>query len=147
MLRDPVEQTDRFKAVSAEVENKVMMTYIEPMIKALEDIINNGFTYSKESMAFREVNQVILRIYMESRKLPVVPEKEAKEKEEMAKERLATIRSLLEEGKVKEVFERYGLYQFGCCHGYWRRKKSILKDEYGIDWKTPEEMNPTVIFE
>ena len=28
MLRDPVEQTDRFKAVSAEVENKVMMTYI-----------------------------------------------------------------------------------------------------------------------
>lgn len=32
---------------------------------------------------------------------------------------------------------------YGRCHFVWIEKKRILKEEYGIDWKTPEEMNPT----
>lgn len=35
----------------------------------------------------------------------------------------------------------------GYCHRYWRVKKRKLKEEYGIEWKTPTEMNPLVCFD
>ncbi len=35
----------------------------------------------------------------------------------------------------------------GYCHIYWEAKKRILHDEYGIDWKTPAERYPTIIFD
>jgi len=38
-------------------------------------------------------------------------------------------------------------YEMGSCHLVWRRKKQILKDEFGIDWYSPREMNPRVIFD
>ena len=30
---------------------------------------------------------------------------------------------------------------------FWRTKKQILKEEYGLGWKSPGEMNPTVEFD
>jgi hypothetical protein len=38
-------------------------------------------------------------------------------------------------------------YEMGTCHLIWRRKKQILKEEFGIDWYSPREMNPRVIFD
>ena len=35
----------------------------------------------------------------------------------------------------------------GYCHAYWEVKKMLLKKYYNIDWKTPEELNPEVIFD
>ncbi len=29
---------------------------------------------------------------------------------------------------------------------YWNVKKNILKDNFNIDWKTPEELNPDTLF-
>lgn len=48
-----------------------------------------------------------------------------------------------------EIDERYPAetYLLGACHGIWREKKRILKERYGIDWKTPDEMNPGVNFD
>jgi hypothetical protein len=37
--------------------------------------------------------------------------------------------------------------QLGFCHIYWGPKKSILKNKYGITWRTPAELNPTVAFD
>lgn len=37
--------------------------------------------------------------------------------------------------------------RMGFCHLYWRTKKRILKEEFGIEWKTPAEMNPGVMFD
>lgn len=34
----------------------------------------------------------------------------------------------------------------GRCHIYWQRKKELLKS-HGIDWKTPSECNPNVLFD
>jgi len=34
----------------------------------------------------------------------------------------------------------------GRCPIYWARKKELLKGQ-GIDWKTPAEMNPHVLFD
>ena len=30
---------------------------------------------------------------------------------------------------------------------YWAAKKEILKEEFGIDWKSPRELNPNAKFD
>jgi hypothetical protein len=35
----------------------------------------------------------------------------------------------------------------GTIHGYWGTKKRILRDKYGIEWRTPAELNPKVAFD
>lgn len=35
----------------------------------------------------------------------------------------------------------------GSCHAFWREKKRILREDYGIDWRSPSEMNPFVMFD
>jgi hypothetical protein len=47
--------------------------------------------------------------------------------------------------KSKEVMDSHG--QRGNCHDLWRAQKRILKEKHGIDWRTPAEMNPDIIFD
>lgn len=35
----------------------------------------------------------------------------------------------------------------GFCFKYWSAKRDLLMDEYGIDWHSPSQMNPHVIFD
>ncbi len=35
----------------------------------------------------------------------------------------------------------------GFCFAYWSTKKQVLKERYGLDWKSPSAMNPRVIFD
>lgn len=35
----------------------------------------------------------------------------------------------------------------GFCHEYWWTKKSILKEKYNIDWRSPAELNPNILFD
>ncbi len=35
----------------------------------------------------------------------------------------------------------------GYCQIYWNRKKELLKELYGINWKTPSELNPNIKFD
>ncbi|MGB5636858.1 MAG: hypothetical protein WBM44_28925 [Waterburya sp.] len=35
----------------------------------------------------------------------------------------------------------------GFCHLFWSTKKDILRYKYGIDWKSPAEMNPDIRFD
>ncbi len=35
----------------------------------------------------------------------------------------------------------------GYCHKYWYTKKNILKNIYGINWKSPKDLNPMIIFD
>jgi len=35
----------------------------------------------------------------------------------------------------------------GSVHIYWSAKKRLLKQKYGIDWRSPGELNPHVIFD
>lgn len=37
--------------------------------------------------------------------------------------------------------------KLGSCHEIWYIKKILLKECYDIDWKTPSEMNPGVMFD
>ena len=54
----------------------------------------------------------------------------------------------LEEKVDKQVKEMLGYDGYiGYCHDFWSAKKQILREEYGIDWKTPAERYPTIIFD
>lgn len=35
----------------------------------------------------------------------------------------------------------------GFCHAYWSTKKRLLKTRYGLEWHSPPEMNPGVMFD
>lgn len=35
----------------------------------------------------------------------------------------------------------------GFCFKFWSAKQELLKNEYGIDWKSPSQMNPRVMFD
>lgn len=35
----------------------------------------------------------------------------------------------------------------GFCFMFWDAKRNLLKDEYGIDWHSPSQMNPGVMFD
>ena len=37
--------------------------------------------------------------------------------------------------------------QMGYCQSFWGAKKRILKEKHGIDWKTPDELNPEACFD
>ena len=37
--------------------------------------------------------------------------------------------------------------QFGACHAIWYHRKRLLMEQYGIEWFTPVELNPDVIFD
>lgn len=54
-----------------------------------------------------------------------------------------------DEGIVNKLVESYMQVPpyTGYCHSYWSAKKEILKEKYSIDWYTPAEENPDVIYD
>lgn len=46
----------------------------------------------------------------------------------------------------KEMKARGEWDQFGSCHGYWFRKKELLKKQ-GIEWKSPAELHPNTNYD
>lgn len=38
-------------------------------------------------------------------------------------------------------------HMMGICHSIWFRKKQLLKEMYDIDWESPAELNPHIIFD
>ena len=37
--------------------------------------------------------------------------------------------------------------RLGFCHLYWGTKKKILKEQFGIEWQSPAELNPDINFD
>ena len=37
--------------------------------------------------------------------------------------------------------------QMGFCFRYWAMKRELLMEKYGIDWRSPSQMNPRVMFD
>ena len=35
----------------------------------------------------------------------------------------------------------------GYCHLYWSVKREILKEDYGIEWRSPAALNPHIRFD
>lgn len=47
----------------------------------------------------------------------------------------------------KEIEKLIKKNQLGQCHELWEFKKSLLKNKYNINWRTPEELNPNIVFD
>lgn len=54
------------------------------------------------------------------------------------------IKDELEEKIIARIGRNRGM---GYCHLYWGAKKRILKEDYGIEWKSPSELNPYVCYD
>ncbi len=54
------------------------------------------------------------------------------------------IKDELEKKIVAKIGENRGM---GYCHLYWATKREILKQDYGIEWKSPAVLNPRVHFD
>ena len=35
----------------------------------------------------------------------------------------------------------------GYCHTFWATKRIILRKKYGLEWKSPSELNPATIYD
>ena len=64
----------------------------------------------------------------------------------LQREKFAEIEDEVSERATRMVEKEMGLsedeYMLGMCHLIWAKEKEILKNEYGIDWKTPSELDP-----
>ena len=54
------------------------------------------------------------------------------------------IRKAGKEARKNLIFKRKTL---GYCHLFWGEQKRILKDKYGIDWKSPTDRNPDIRYD
>ena len=36
---------------------------------------------------------------------------------------------------------------FGSCHTFWQHKKKILREEYHMIWRSPQDLNPECYFD
>lgn len=76
---------------------------------------------------------------------PVEDSEEYKNAEPYIEEMLIPYREQFSK-EQDEWYEQTGI-RFGSCHRIWSVKKKLLKEEFGIDWKTPREMNPGTNFD
>jgi hypothetical protein len=50
--------------------------------------------------------------------------------------------------EVDEALNDYPLRDgFGYCHVFWNMKAKILKEKYGINWKSPQELDPFTFYD
>lgn len=50
------------------------------------------------------------------------------------------------DAEVEEAL-KYAGRGMGFIHTFWATKKQILKEKYGIDWRSPAELNPEWFFD
>lgn len=48
--------------------------------------------------------------------------------------------------KISELLKEYPR-GMGFCHAYWSAKAQVLREDYGIEWRSPSSMNPGVLFD
>jgi hypothetical protein len=56
-------------------------------------------------------------------------------------------KELAEKGLMEERDGKYHSLTEGVCYTFWDRKKEILKREYGIEWQSPPDLDPTVLYD
>jgi len=49
--------------------------------------------------------------------------------------------------EAERALRGMGIEGLGACHYHWDVKQRFLKEKYGIDWKSPAEMNPGACFD
>lgn len=63
------------------------------------------------------------------------------------KELYEKVYSKVERKARRRVLGLFGRPYHGACHAIWHEMREIFRDEYGIEWKSPQELNPRVRFD
>lgn len=69
---------------------------------------------------------------------------------EVGKSRLAeykAIRNKVDEKAKRLTIKEIGSMGFGSCHTFWKHKKKILREEYHMIWRSPQDLNPYTCFD
>ena len=105
-------------------------------LKELEDLTDEEFQEL-------ETSERIAKEYLEHKY--IFASLIARKNSEETLQKLAKVEKEVED-KLNEIFkdEPQGM---GFCHTYWAEKKRILKEDYGIEWYTPAECNPTTMYD
>ena len=68
---------------------------------------------------------------------------DSKERDPKYKERIRKA-----DKEADEELKRRGIKEgLGYCCSFWSEKKKILKEKYNLEWKSPQELNPGVLFD
>ena len=59
---------------------------------------------------------------------------------EVGKSRLAEYKAICKNMPEGELW-------FGSCHTFWKHKKKILREEYHMIWRGPQDLNPETCFD
>jgi hypothetical protein len=49
--------------------------------------------------------------------------------------------------KVEDILKVKGIEGMGSCFAYWSELRRILKEEHGITWRSPSELNPNTMYD
>lgn len=73
---------------------------------------------------------------------------------EVSPRRLAeyeSIRDKVDERAMQLAREELGIsgdgWYMGMCHVFWKHKKIILRSEYRMIWRSPQDLNPECCFD
>lgn len=69
---------------------------------------------------------------------------------EVGKSRLAeyrAIRKKVDEKAKHRTLKEIGTLGFGSCYTFWKHKKKILREEYHMIWRSPQDINPECCFD
>ena len=73
---------------------------------------------------------------------------------EVSPRRLAeyeSIKDKVDERAMQLAREELGIsgdgWYMGMCHVFWKHKKHILKSEYKMIWRSPQDLNPEYCFD
>ena len=74
----------------------------------------------------------------------------ARKYQEVSPKRLAEYRAIRRKVDAKaqrRTIKEIGSMGFGSCHTFWKHKKKILREEYHMRWRSPQDLNPGVLFD
>ena len=73
---------------------------------------------------------------------------------EVGKSRLAEYKAICKkvDAKAKQLTRKElnmpeGEWWMGSCHTFWEHKKRILREEYHMIWRCPQDLNPETCFD
>ena len=129
--KNSFEVIEKVKKLQPEIDRLIELEYIKSVERSLDNISER-----KESL------KETIELY---RKEPFrIPEYLIKELKE-----IEFAENLSGEEKKKYIIKKAHkeMTMFGSCHGIWALQKKILKEKYNIDWLTPSEEHPEIMFD
>ena len=121
-------------------QNEDYVNKMDSNYSILETVHEIGYEKCNETISFLQMDIIGGYVFNDSFDGGVRPEQWGKYRR---------IRNEVSKRAKKLAREELGMGygRIGTCHAIWYHMKKIFKEEYNIDWKSPADMNPNIIFD